>query len=72
MPWRRSNRADGHSTTPHPQAAPPVTPEAPIASRLDADHITALHAQAAGLHNIWSLVSIVLDPVSSHYPRWRG
>jgi hypothetical protein len=54
------------------QAAPPVTPEAPLASGLDADHITALHDQAAGLHNIRSLVSIVLDPASSHYPRWRG
>jgi hypothetical protein len=57
------------SHPPVTQAAPPVTPEAPIASGLDADHIAALHAQAAGLHNIWS---IVLDPASSHYPRWRG
>jgi hypothetical protein len=52
--------------------APPPTPEASLASRLDADHIAALHTQAAGLHNIRSLVSIVLDPTSSHYPRWRG
>ena len=50
----------------------PPTLEAPHASGLDVDHIVALHAQAAGLHNIWSLVSIVLDPASSHYPRWRG
>jgi hypothetical protein len=54
------------------QETPPPTPEAPHASGLDADHIAALHAQAAGLHNIRSLVSIVLDPASSHYPRWRG
>jgi hypothetical protein len=31
-----------------------------------------LSAQATGLQNIRSLVSVVLDPVSSHYPRWRG
>jgi hypothetical protein len=54
------------------QETPPPTPEAPHASELDADHIAALHAQATGLHNIWSLVSVVLDPASSHYPRWRG
>jgi hypothetical protein len=51
---------------------PPVAPEAPLASVLDADHITALHAQAAGMHNIRSLVPIVLDPASSHYPHSRG
>jgi hypothetical protein len=54
------------------QETPPPTPEAPHASGLDADHIAALHAQATGLQNIWSLVSVVLDPTSSHYPRWRG
>jgi hypothetical protein len=48
------------------------TPDAPIASGLDVDHIAALHAQAAGLHNIRSLVSIALDPTSSHYPHWWG
>lgn len=49
--------------------APPPTPEAPhLASGLDADHIAAFHAQAAGLHNIWSLMSIMLDPVSYYYP----
>jgi hypothetical protein len=51
------------------QAAPPVTPEAPLAFGLNDDHIASLHAQAARLHNIRSLV---LDPVSSHYTRWRG
>jgi hypothetical protein len=54
------------------QETPPPTSEAPHASGLDANHIAALYAQAAGLHNIRSLVSIVLDPASSHYPRWRG
>ena len=39
--------------------APPPTPEAPLASGLDVDHITTVHAQATGLHNIWSLVSIM-------------
>ena len=51
---------------------PPTTPEVPLATGLDVDHIAALHAQAVGLHNIQSLVSIVLDPTSSHYPRCRG
>jgi hypothetical protein len=46
--------------------------EDPNASDLDGNLITALHAQAAGLHNIRALVSVVLDPASSHYPRWRG
>jgi hypothetical protein len=41
------------------QETPPPTSEAP-------------HAQAARLQNIWSLLSVVLDPASSHYPRWRG
>jgi hypothetical protein len=59
----------------HPPTAPATPlppPEAPLATGLDADHIAAFHAQAARLHNIRSLVSIVLDPTSSHYPRWRG
>jgi hypothetical protein len=51
---------------------PPVDQETPSASGLDADHIVALHVQAAGLQNIRSLVSVVLDSASSHYPRWRG
>jgi hypothetical protein len=54
------------------QETPLPTPEAPHASGLDADHIAALHAQATGLQNIRSLVSVVLDPASSHYPRWKG
>jgi hypothetical protein len=55
-----------------PPVAPVEPPEDPLASDLDADLIAALHAQAAGLHNIRALVSVVLDPASSHYPRWRG
>jgi hypothetical protein len=54
------------------QETPPPTLEAPHASRLDVDHIAPLHAQATGLQNIRSLVFVVLDPMSSHYPRWRG
>jgi hypothetical protein len=54
------------------QATPPPTPEALHTSRLNADHIAALHAHATRLQNIRSLVSVVLDPVSSHYPCWRG
>jgi hypothetical protein len=55
-----------------PTLADAAPPEDPHASDLDADLIAALHAQAAGLHNIRALVSVVLDPASSHYPRWRG
>eukprot|EP00267_Zea_mays_P046466 XP_020398845.1 uncharacterized protein LOC109941965 [Zea mays] len=55
-----------------PTLADAEPPADPHASDLDADLIAALHAQAAGLHNIRALVSVVLDPASSHYPRWRG
>jgi hypothetical protein len=55
-----------------PPVAPVEPPEDPLASDLDADLIAALHAQAAGLHNIRALVSVVLDPASPHYPRWQG
>jgi hypothetical protein len=51
-----------------PPTAPVEPPEDPLASDLDADLIAALHAQAAGLHNIRALVSVVLDLASSHYP----
>jgi hypothetical protein len=61
-----------HGHSPVGLDAPPPTQEATHSSGLDADHVTALHAQAIGLHNIRSLVSNVLDPASSHYPRWRG
>ncbi|XP_008656841.2 uncharacterized protein [Zea mays] len=50
----------------------PITSEAPHVSGLDATTIVALHAQAVEVHNIRSLVSVVLDPTSSHYPRWRA
>jgi hypothetical protein len=59
----------------HPLAlgAPSVVPESPHASGLDAaDSIATLHAQAAGVHNIRSLASVVLDPTSSQYPRWHA
>jgi hypothetical protein len=55
----------GRGSTP-----PPMVHETPHASGLDADTIAMQHAQAAGVHSIWFLVSIVLDPASSHYPRW--
>jgi hypothetical protein len=75
---RCSHRPDDNCSASSPRATSgrpentPTNPEAPLATGLDTDHIATLHAQAAGLHNIRSLVSIVLDPVSSHYPRWRG
>jgi hypothetical protein len=51
---------------------PSVAPVAPHASGFDVDTIAALHAQAAEIHNIWSLVSVVLDTTSSHYSCWRA
>jgi hypothetical protein len=64
------------ATTQRLLGRPPVASveplEDPLASDLDDDLIAALHAQAAGLHNIRALVSMVLDPASPHYPRWRG
>jgi hypothetical protein len=61
-----------HRLLGRPSAVPTEPQEDPLASDLDADLIAALHAQAVGLHNIRALVSVVLDPTSSHYPRWRG
>jgi hypothetical protein len=33
--------------------------------------ITNLHAQAFGIQNIHSLMSVVLDSSSTHHARWR-
>ena len=42
------------------------------ASDIDATaSVTNLHVQAAAVQNICSLVPLVLDPMSSHYNRWR-
>jgi hypothetical protein len=62
----------GRDTPPPPVVPSPALPESPHASGLDADTIVALHSQAVGVHNIRSFVSVVLDPTSSHYSRWRG
>jgi hypothetical protein len=40
-------------------------------SNLDAALTAHLHAQAAGLQNIRSVVTIVLEPSLSDYKRWR-
>lgn len=37
----------------------------------EAATIANLHAQAAGVQNIRALVPVILDPLSSHYNRWR-
>jgi hypothetical protein len=62
----------GRNTPPPPVVLSPALPESPHTSGLDAHTIASLHTQAAGVHNIRSLVSVVLDPASSHYSRWRG
>ena len=33
--------------------------------------VAQLHLQAAGIQNIRALVSVLLDPASSSYGRWR-
>jgi hypothetical protein len=38
---------------------------------LDTTTIASFHAQATVIHNIWSLVSVVLDPTSTEYARWH-
>ena len=37
----------------------------------EATIVANLHAQAAGVQNIRTLVPIVLDPTSTHYDRWH-
>lgn len=37
----------------------------------EAASVAHLHAQAAGVQNIRSLVFVVLDPLSTNYNRWR-
>ena len=34
--------------------------------------VVQLHLQAAGVQNIRALVSVLLDPTSSSYGRWRN
>jgi hypothetical protein len=50
---------------------PPVAPTPSTISWINASTITTLQAQAADVHNIRSLASVVLDPSSTHYARWR-
>jgi hypothetical protein len=71
----RLDHPDGHRVVPPPRSQYHPSTGGPLDSHtsgLDADTIVALHAQAAEVHHIRSLVSIVLDPASSHYPRWRA
>jgi hypothetical protein len=42
-----------------------------VSSNPDGTLTVHLHAQAAGLQNIRSVVTIVLDPSSPDYKRWR-
>lgn len=51
--------------------APPRGPRSTPHLRLDNATIATLHAQAAGVHNIRSLVSVLQDPTSAHYAHWR-
>jgi len=59
----------------HRQADPPKEddddPPADDAAAFEAAVIANLHAQAAGVENIRTLVSVVLDPLSNHYDQWR-
>ena len=53
-------------------APPPPKPDHGDADDLlEAATIANLHAQAASIQNIRALVPVVLDPLSTHYNRWR-
>jgi hypothetical protein len=47
------------------------SPAPPLPSEFEVAVIANLHAHVAGALNIQALVSVVLDPVSTHYTRWR-
>jgi hypothetical protein len=51
--------------------APPLASAPSSIVGLDDTTIASLHAQAASVHNIRSLVSVMLDPASTHYTHWR-
>ena len=51
--------------------SPPVVADADSSPNYEASIIANLHAQATGVQNIRSLVSVVLDANSSAYARWR-
>jgi hypothetical protein len=57
-----------------PRLLPPK-PDGPLifstSSEYEAAVIADLHMQAAGIQNIWSLVTIVLEVTSTDVSRWR-
>jgi hypothetical protein len=56
------------SPPPKPETGGPSQPS--DAADYKATVVTNLHIQPASVHNICSLVSIMLDPTSMHYARW--
>jgi hypothetical protein len=62
-------------TPPLPPPGPPTTPPTPplvtAVDPVEASTITSLHAHAAGVHNIWSLVPVTLDIHSTQYSYWH-
>jgi hypothetical protein len=57
----------------HAAASSHQAPPSGSGPRLDPTNpmVSQLHLQAAGVQNIKALVSVLLDPTSSYYGRWR-
>ena len=65
--------SSGQPVDPEPGASSRQAPPAGSGPRYDpTDPIVAqLHLQAAGVQNTRALVTVLLDPTSSSYGRWR-
>jgi hypothetical protein len=63
----RPNRASFTYASPSPAGH-----AAPSDDDYEAAVIANIHIQATGVQNIHSLISVMLDPSSTHYARWRN
>ena len=62
VPFTEHGASSSHQAPPS-GSGPPLDPTDPM--------VAQLHLQAAGVQNIKALVSVLLDPTSSSYGRWR-
>ena len=65
---RQAEEARQRANPPKEEDRNPLVDDAAV---FEAAVVANLHAQAAGVENIRTLVSIVLDLLSNHYDRWR-
>lgn len=56
----------------HMPPLPPSSIEEDYAAFVEVSTIANLHAEASGVQNIRTLVPIMLDPLSTHFNKWRG